>query len=53
MVARSYDEFAEGLAFVDGSGRLSRTVRLTQPLEGSYLLGVWATGRWTLRFEAA
>ena len=46
-----YDEFADGRVLAEGSGRMSRTVSIVEPLEGSYLLGVWATGRWTLRFE--
>jgi hypothetical protein len=48
-----YDEFADGRVLVEGSGRVSRTVAIMEPLEGSYLLGVWATGRWSLRFEGA
>jgi hypothetical protein len=48
-----YDEFADGRVLVEGSGRVSRTVALAEPLEGSHVLGVWATGRWSLRFQGA
>ena len=45
-----YEEYEQGRDLVTGSGRIERSIALTQPLQGSFLLSVRADGAWTLRF---